>query len=303
MERRQIEYFLAVVDHGSFSRAALEIHVTQPALSQGIALLERELGTPLFNRMPRGVVLTPAGKAAVEPARRALKGLRGVHTAVLEVMGLIGGTLDIASLPTFGQAPVSPHVAEFRKRHPRVAVSIHSPSQTRVPEVAELVRQGVCELGVVEGDHELLGFETLPLGEQDYVAFLPVGTKLAHEGRATWEEVLECGLIVGPWWETSRPAAFIDRELGKGAWRGSIAVRTDHREASFPLVVAGAGAAILPRYFAAQAALTDVTVAELTPALWRSAVMIRTEATPSPAARAFWEMAAEMEHPKRVSQP
>lgn len=294
MERRQIEYFVAVVDHGGFSRAAAEIHITQPALSQGIAQLEKELGTLLFRRTTRGVVLTAAGKAAIEPARQALRGLGSVQTAVSEVMGVTGGTLDIASLPTLAHAPVSALVAEFRQRHPGVSVTIQAPSQTRVPEVAEMVRQGVCELGVTEGEEIPRGFVSLSLGRQDFVAVLPPGTTLANDDHATWEEVMACGLVVGPWWESSRPAAHLDRTYGRRSWRHHIAVRTDHRDATIPLVVSGAGAAFLPRFAARIAGAAGALVADLRPALWRSAVLIRADDPVSPAGRAFWEMAEEI---------
>lgn len=277
------------------------MHVTQPALSQGIAQLERELGVPLFKRTPRGAVLTPAGKAAVEPARQALRGLSAVQSAALAVTGLAGGTLDIASLPTMAQSPVSELVARFRRLHPKVTVSIQSPAQTRVSEVAEMVRTGLCELGVTEGEPdlpEMKGFTTLSLGRQDYVAALPAAAQLNTEGEASWEEVLACGLIVGPWWESSRPAAYLDRTLGRRAWRKHVAVRIDHRDAYLPLVVSGAGAAILPRYSAHLAGAAGARVAELTPALWRSVVMIRTDDPLSPAAAAMWQLA---EHPETQS--
>ncbi|MGH3631406.1 MAG: LysR family transcriptional regulator, partial [Sciscionella sp.] len=73
MERRQLEYFLAVVDHGGFTAAATELHVAQPSLSHSIKTLERELGAELFHRLPRGVRLTSAGEALVAHARRVLR--------------------------------------------------------------------------------------------------------------------------------------------------------------------------------------------------------------------------------------
>ena len=73
MDLRQAAYVVAVVDHGTFTAAAASIPVSQPALSQAIAALERELGTELFHRLGREVQLTAAGEAFVEPARRMLR--------------------------------------------------------------------------------------------------------------------------------------------------------------------------------------------------------------------------------------
>src|SRR2546429_7965399 len=69
---RQLEYFVAVVDEGSFTRAAEVLHVTQPGLSHQFQALERELGGPLLERLPRQVRLTPAGRAALPHSRACL---------------------------------------------------------------------------------------------------------------------------------------------------------------------------------------------------------------------------------------
>lgn len=257
-----------------------------------MAQLEREVGVQLFRRTSKGVVLTPAGKAAIEPARRALRGMSAIRSAVMDVVGLTGGTLDIASLPTLSQSPVSPLVAEFRTRHPQVKVTIQGPSQPRIPEIAEMVRLGVCELGFTEGLDDAQGLLTLPLGHQDFVAVLPPETRLQEPGVATWDEVLACGLIIGPWWESSRPAAYLDQRYGRREWSRHVAVRTDHREAYIPLLVAGAGAAFLPRFMGELAGAAGALVADLTPEMRRSAVLVRSDEAPSPAAREFWNMAA-----------
>jgi DNA-binding transcriptional LysR family regulator len=69
MDARQLEYFLAIVDHDGFGRAAQQLHIAQPSLSQSIANLERELGVQLFHRIGRGVVLSTAGSDLIAPAR------------------------------------------------------------------------------------------------------------------------------------------------------------------------------------------------------------------------------------------
>ncbi|HEX7444314.1 MAG TPA: LysR family transcriptional regulator, partial [Acidimicrobiales bacterium] len=70
MDLRQLAAVVAVVDHGGFTRAAEMIPISQPALSQGIRSLERELGTPLFHRHGRDITLTSAGEAFLGPARQ-----------------------------------------------------------------------------------------------------------------------------------------------------------------------------------------------------------------------------------------
>ena len=75
MDVRQLGYFLAVVEHLNFGRAAEQLHVAQPSLSQAMGALERELGVPLFHRVGRGIVLSDAGAQLVGPARQVLRDL------------------------------------------------------------------------------------------------------------------------------------------------------------------------------------------------------------------------------------
>ena len=80
MDTRQLKYFIAVIDHRGFSRAADHLQISQPSLSQAISGLERELGVPLFHRVGRGVVPTVAGDHLIAPARQVLRGLDGARS-------------------------------------------------------------------------------------------------------------------------------------------------------------------------------------------------------------------------------
>jgi DNA-binding transcriptional LysR family regulator len=80
---RQLEYFVAVVDEGSFTTAAARLHVSQPGLSHQIQALERQLGGPLLERLPRGVRLTPAGRTALPHARASLAHAERATSAAL----------------------------------------------------------------------------------------------------------------------------------------------------------------------------------------------------------------------------
>lgn len=91
MDARQLEYFLAIVEHGGFSKAAAALHVAQPSLSQAMANLEADLGVSLFHRMGRGVVLSEAGRELLEPSRRVLRDLIAVRDRAATLSGLHGG--------------------------------------------------------------------------------------------------------------------------------------------------------------------------------------------------------------------
>lgn len=87
---RQLEYLVTVVDQGSFTRAAEILHVTQPALSHQVRALERSVGSPLLERLPRAVHLTAAGRAMLPHARAALADAAGAVSAVRQAIGLAG---------------------------------------------------------------------------------------------------------------------------------------------------------------------------------------------------------------------
>src|SRR5450432_249985 len=95
MELRQLEYFVAVAEEASFTRAAERVHISQSGVSAQIRQLERELGAPLFDRSGRTTALTAAGEAALRPARAVLASAGTVRQAVGEVLGLIHGRLVV----------------------------------------------------------------------------------------------------------------------------------------------------------------------------------------------------------------
>src|SRR5688500_1226945 len=106
MEIRQLQHAVAVVDEGGLTAAADAVGITQPALSQSIATLERELGLQLFVR-GRQVVLTPAGEAFLGPARQVLRAAAAVRDAAAEMTELRAGRLDLVALPTLAVDPLT----------------------------------------------------------------------------------------------------------------------------------------------------------------------------------------------------
>src|SRR4051812_46648691 len=101
MTLQQLQYFLATIEHGSFSAAAAALHLAQPSLSEQMRRLEAELGVTLFNRVGRGVVLTEAGRSLRPHAERTLADLETARDAVSEVRELRGGT---AAFGTWGSS-------------------------------------------------------------------------------------------------------------------------------------------------------------------------------------------------------
>src|SRR3954469_14990124 len=120
MTLQQLQYFLAAVEHGSFSAAAESLHLAQPSLSEQIRRLEAELGSPLFARGGRGLELTEAGRRLRPHAERVLAAADDARSSVREISDLVEGTL---SFGTFGNAPyylLSDLVQDFKARYPGV---------------------------------------------------------------------------------------------------------------------------------------------------------------------------------------
>ncbi|MEV8020123.1 transcriptional regulator CynR [Streptomyces sp. NPDC086554] len=131
-ELRHLRYLLAVAEHANFTRAAEELRVSQPTLSQQIKQLERSVGTQLLDRTGRTVRLTDAGETYAHYARRALRDLAAAERAVLDVADLSRGHLRLAITPTFTAYLVGPLAAEFHSRHPGITLDVKEMTQERI---------------------------------------------------------------------------------------------------------------------------------------------------------------------------
>lgn len=182
MELRHLRYFTAIADEAHFTRAAKRLGIGQPPLSQQIQQLERELGTPLFRRLPRGVQLTDAGRAFADDARRIL---REVDAAVARVHRVARGELGRIRVGMINSAPFHPLIPqvirEFRRRYPNVAFSLE---ERTTPGLVTALRNELVDVAFVRpihGSSEDLSIE--PVLDEDMVVALPAGHALAARAR------------------------------------------------------------------------------------------------------------------------
>lgn len=286
MERRQLEYFLAVVEQGSFTSAAQRLHVAQPSLSHGVRLLERELGTQLFHRLGRGATLTPAGEALLPSARQVLRDLATASAAVASVAGLTGGQVDIVAPTALAVDPLAHMVSAFRAAYPAVNIRIVDSEQTH--EIPEMVRTGSCELGLADFSVPVRGLQQLELTPQELVAVLPPGSPVPDGGVFRLTDLARFDLVATPRGTTTR--GILDGVATRGTHL-RVAVETPHRAAIIPMVLAGAGAALLPRSMADDAARRGAVTVTLTPRLTRRARLVWRPGPLSPGADAFVRLA------------
>src|SRR5688500_14281781 len=180
MELANVEAFLAVVRHGGFTRASEQLHLSQPATSRRIQLLEAELGAPLFERIPAGVVLTDAGAAFLPHAELLLAALRDGIDAVDAVRGSEHGTVTLALVGTLASTALTARLRRFRDAHPGIDLRLRTALSV---EVSALVRRGDATLGLryeADPDDDLV---SLPVHDEPLVPVCAPGHPLAGARR------------------------------------------------------------------------------------------------------------------------
>lgn len=243
MELRQLRYFLAVARYRHFTRAADASFVSQPALSQQVRALERELGVPLFDRLSTGAELTTAGHALHGYAERILREVENARVAVEEVVGTVRGELSVSAVHTAIPALVVDVLARFRERHPSVAIRIH---EERSTEVVESVLSGRVNLGItyLPVAHDVI--EATPLYEEEMMLVVPESHRF--EGpELELSEIAGLSLIVPP--EGFCLRAGIDQLLDQTGTPGRIVAEVSSIENICEAVRAGLGATLLPRSY------------------------------------------------------
>ena len=137
MLARHLQYFLAVAQHHSFTRAAAALHVSQPALSQQVKQLEESLGAQLFDRSGRATRLTDAGEVYLRYAKRAEQELLEARRAIHDVGDLSRGSLRVAVTPTFTSYLIGPLVEAFHARYPNITLNLREIAQERMEELLQ----------------------------------------------------------------------------------------------------------------------------------------------------------------------
>lgn len=175
---RQLRAFLAVAQSGSFSQAAQQLALSQPAVSASIRELESLLGTRLMDRGPHHMELTEAGRTLLHEAQWLVasfdRGVGRMHAA------LAGGlqTVRIACLPS-AMHLLAPALAQWRLQHPQARVEISDPLHG---ELIEQLRCGAVDIGVTTELDMPARLHTTPLAEDELVVLLPPGHPLAQSG-------------------------------------------------------------------------------------------------------------------------
>lgn len=293
MDARQLQYFLAVVDAGSVHRAADQLYVAQPSVSQALRTLERDLGSLLFDRVGRRLVLTAAGHALVAPAREVMRGLDLARATVAAVDGLVGGELVVASMPSQSVSPLVGLITAFAGSHPLVRISVRAAS-TPV-DVQKMLTTGDAELGLVATSPTaaaLPGLAALHLETQRFAVLGRDEAALPPVDPVRPADLAGAALIVGQQGTGMRAVADEVRRQAPGS---RFAVEVEHREALLPLVLAGVGIAVVSDSWRALAKSAGVAVRALDCPDSLDVSLVSRPGRLSPAAAAFRDLAAVSE--------
>ncbi|WP_026535532.1 LysR family transcriptional regulator [Arthrobacter sp. H14] len=285
MDARQLQYFLAIVDHGTVHRAAEELFVAQPSVSQTLRSLERDLGSPLFHRTGRRLILTPSGEQLIEPARQVIRSLELARAKVEAVDGLRAGRLVLAAMPSQAVSPLSDMISQFSRRYPLVQVSVRAAGTPG--EVESQLRTADVELGLVAFPGSippLDGIVVLPVETQRFILVAAPDTQLPDADPLIPASLTGQRLIVGQKGTGMRRAA--DRILAAAPGSRAV-VEIEHREAVLPLVLNGVGAAVLSESWQHLARSAGAVVRELDYDEDLHVCLLHPTGQLSPAAEAF----------------
>ncbi|GGC08120.1 LysR substrate-binding domain-containing protein [Pseudoduganella buxea] len=193
MELRQLRYFVAIVDHGSLSRAAVVLHVAQPALTQQLRQLEQDLGAQLLHRTAQGVHSTDAGKVFYEHAQAILKQVADARSAVTQ-SARPSGSVTLGLPHSISGALALPLLTAARQHYPDITLQL---TEELTGNLAEQLKSGRVNLAVLFDDGQLTPFATTVLAEES-LCFICRADAPWFPGRdvITLQEALQATLIL-----------------------------------------------------------------------------------------------------------
>ena len=198
MELRQLEFFMAVADDMSFTRAAQRVHVMQSALSASIKKLENELAVQLFDRSRQQIRLTPAGEELRKHSRQLLRAARLAKDALADYRGQLSGTVEFGSLVTFGALDVPKVLGDFHAAHPFVRIRLRLSQVGSSAYMASIV-DGSLDLALVSAPNRFpAGIDLHLLAQEQMVFTCSRDHRLAAQNRVDITDLADENLVGFP---------------------------------------------------------------------------------------------------------
>jgi DNA-binding transcriptional LysR family regulator len=281
MELRQLRYLDAVARRRSFTRAALDVHIAQSALSQQVARLERELGVELLRRTTRRVEVTEAGELVLARARRALAELDSVRADLDAFRGLARGTLRLGGVPPVGPVHPVSLIADFTRAHPGVAVTVR---EDVADTLLRVLRGGELDLVMALVDPDALdGLEGARLLDEELVVVAPLDHPVARRQRIPLELLADEALV------TYAEGSVLRETLHALVPHGRVVAEGNELETVRELVACGLGVTLMPRSIVAPHSHRVAIRPLRSPHTLPFSLIWRAGERPTPAAQAFRE--------------
>ncbi len=247
MELRDLNYFLACVEHRSVTAAARAIHVAQPTLSHALARLEREAGVRLLERRPRDDLRpTAAGRLLLARARDARAALDGFTADLAALHGMARGELLVGSIQSLNATLLPAPIARFVARYPGVALGVRThPAEA----IAQAVRHGREEIGFVAGapPETLAGLSVRRLYQEQFVAIIHKSDALARRRKIPMAALRDRALALVP--AGGYTATVVHSACERAGFVPRVAVTLDSGEGLREIVRAGKLITILPERY------------------------------------------------------
>jgi DNA-binding transcriptional LysR family regulator len=238
---REIRAFVTVADAGNFTRAALQLHLSQPALTVQIRRLEEIVGARLFDRNSRSVALTQTGRELLPLLRRSLDDMERVLRDARALGEGVSGTVRLACLPTFAASALPDLIRTFREHVPRASFQIRDAVASTV---VELVRNETVDIGVTGGDVVDSSLEVLHSGSDRLVVVCPKTHPLARKRRIAVADLAGLPLVLTASGTSVRTV--VDKALGAAGCTLEIACEPTYMMTAVAMVRGGLGVTILP---------------------------------------------------------
>ena len=238
----EIEAFVTITRSGGFTRAALLLHLSQPAISRRIELLEHELGAAVFERLPDGIRLTQAGEAFLPYARQVVTAVEDGKAAVAALDEEAQGTVTLALAGSLVSTPLTAHLRAFREAYPQVRLLLRT---DRSAEVSAQVQQGDALLGLRYFTDPSPAIRSLHVMDEPLLVVCA-----AHSRFVTGAPTEPAALLGVPWlifpFEPGTPSEALEQQLLRHGLHGADRIVIDSLTAQKRLIEADFGVGLLP---------------------------------------------------------
>ena len=241
MEIHQLRYFVAIAEEGSFSHAAEREHVSQPSLSQQIQKLEAELDQQLFDRLPRAVVLTEAGRRLLEYARQILTGLADARRAVAALEHEVAGRLSVGAIPSIALYVLPRLIVRFERAYPKVTFELF---EDTTDKLAQRLEDGTLDVVLATSGDEMPKLAQHSLGREPLLLLVPAKHRLARKKTIKWSDLAtEKFLLLH---EAHALSITVRRLLAANHLKPELVLRGAQLTTIAALVAAGLGVTVVP---------------------------------------------------------